>query len=166
MPLASVSRVLARAQLSERWYGQQGKERRKRMPRPKVAGPGSVLRLDSIHFTNWRTKQRYFVYTLIDLKTRWAYSEYSTRISPLESADFVAAARRAAPFVFELIQTDNGQEFSRQFEIELQKLSITQRRIRLGRKNDNAHIERFNRTLQDECLGRTMRLYQGTAIDI
>lgn len=152
--LASVSRVLTRHKLSNSWYGQQGKERRKRMPRPRVAAPGSFLQLDTIHFTNWRTKQRYFVYTLIDLKTRWAYSEYSARISPHESSLFVAAAQRAAPFVFTLIQTDNGQEFSKQFEAELTKLNITQRRIRLGRKNDNAHIERFNRTLQDECLGR------------
>jgi transposase InsO family protein len=36
----------------------------------------------------------------------------------------------------------------------LTALGIAQRRIRLGRKNDNAHIERFNRTIQDECLGR------------
>lgn len=152
--LASVSRVLARSQMSERWYGQQGKQYRRRMPRPKIAAPGSFLQLDTIHFTNWRTKQRYFVYTLIDLKTRWTYAEYSARISPQESAAFVAAAQRAAPFVFKLIQTDNGQEFSRQFETELAKRGITQRRIRLGKKNDNAHIERFNRTLQDECLGR------------
>lgn len=152
--LASVSRVLARAQLSERWYGAQGKQYRRRMPRPRVAGPGSFLQLDTIHFVNWRTKERYFVYTLIDLKTRWTYASYSPRISPLESAEFVAAAQRAAPFVFELIQTDNGQEFSKRFEAELSKQGITQRRIRLGKKNDNAHIERFNRTLQDECLGR------------
>ena len=152
--LASVSRVLARCKLSDSWYGAPGKQYRKRMPRPKVKAPGSFLQLDTIHFTNWKTKQRYFVYTLIDLKTRWAYAEYSARISPHHSSQFVLRAQRAAPFVFGLIQTDNGQEFSRQFEVELQKVNITQRRIRLGKKNDNAHIERFNRTLQDECLGR------------
>lgn len=154
--LASVGRVLARHQLSSRWHGQQGKERRKRMPRPKVEAPGSFLQLDTIHFANWRNqnKTRYYVYTLVDLKSRWTYAEYSSRISPTESAAFVARAQRAAPFVFQLVQTDNGQEFSSAFEQQLTAKGITQRRIRLGRKNDNAHIERFNRTLQDECLGR------------
>ena len=115
--------------------------------------------MDTIHFSNWKTKQKYFIYTLIDLKSRWTYAEYSPRISPAETAAFVrraqaAAAACATPFVFRLIQTDNGQEFSSACEQALQALGIAQRRIRLGKKNDNAHIERFNRTIQDECLGR------------
>lgn len=152
--LSSVGRVLARKQLTSGWYGAKGKQRRRRMPRPKVTAPGSFLQLDTIHFANWRTKERYFVYTLIDLKSRWGYAEYQARISPVESAQFVARAQRAAPFAFQLIQTDNGQEFGPQFESQLKQQGIRQRRIRLGKKNDNAHIERFNRTLQDECLGR------------
>jgi transposase InsO family protein len=154
--LASVGRVLARAGLSSSWYGMQGKERRKRMPRPRVTAPGSFLQLDDIHFTDWRDKRkgRYYVYTLIDLKSRWTYAEYSPSISPADSVAFVTRAQKAAPFVFQLIQTDNGQEFSAAFEQELNNHGIVQRRIRLGKKNDNAHIERFNRTVQDECLGR------------
>lgn len=154
--LASVGRVLARHKLSTSWYGAPGKQRRIRMPRPKVEAPGSFLQLDTIHFTNWRDKHRgrYFVYTILDLKSRWTYAEYSSRISPETSAAFVARAQAAAPFTFQLIQTDNGQEFSRTFEQRLNSRGITQRRIRLGKKNDNAHIERFNRTIQDECLGR------------
>jgi transposase InsO family protein len=30
------------------------------------------------------------------------------------------------------------------------------RHTRLGRPNDNAHIERFNRIVQEECLGSTI----------
>lgn len=30
---------------------------------------------------------------------------------------------------------------------------IAIRHTRLGRPNDNAHIERFNRTIQEECTG-------------
>lgn len=112
------------------------------------------MQLDTIHFANWKTNERIYVYTLIDLRSRWAWAQYSERISPPDSAAFVAAAQTAAPFQFSLIQTDNGQEFGNQFELRLRERGISQRRIRLGRKNDNAHIERFNRTIQDECLGR------------
>ena len=152
--LSSVGRVLARAGLSSSWYGQQGKQYRKRIPRPHIKRPGDLVEIDTIHFVDWKTKQRSFVYTIIDLKSRWAYAAYSPRISPELSSYFVNAAQKAASFKFKLIQSDNGQEFSNQFEIVLGRAGIAQRRIRLGRKNDNAHIERFNRIIQDECLGR------------
>lgn len=152
--LASVGRVLARHGQTNSLYGRKGKTVRRRMPRPKVGLPGSFMQMDTIHFSNWQTGERYYVYTLIDLRSRWAYAEYSSRISPEETIAFVRRAQRATPFAISLIQTDNGQEFGRVCEAFLLEHGIAQRRIRLGKKNDNAHIERFNRTLQDECLGR------------
>ncbi len=38
-------------------------------------------------------------------------------------------------------------------QTKVEKHGITQRRIRISKKNDTGHIERFNRTLQEECLG-------------
>jgi transposase InsO family protein len=52
-----------------------------------------------------------------------------------------------------MIQADNGPEFSRYFEQVLRSHHMPLRHTRLGRPNDNAHIERFNRTIQEECLG-------------
>jgi transposase InsO family protein len=152
--LSSVGRVLARAGLTSSWYGQPGKIRRKRIPRPYIKQPGDLVQLDAIHFANWKTKQRYYVYTLIDIKSRWSYAAFSNKLTPELSAIFVKRAMLQAGFLFRMIQTDNGQEFSRRFEELLNENGVAQRRIRLGRKNDNAHIERFNRTIQDECLGR------------
>jgi transposase InsO family protein len=146
--------VLARAGLTSSWYGAKGKQQRKRIPRPHIKQPGDLVQVDAIHFVDWQTKQRCFVYTLIDLKSRWAFAAYTPRLTPELSSYFVAAAQKAAGFPFRMIQSDNGQEFSKRFEHLLEIQGIRQRRIRLGRKNDNAHIERFNRTIQDECLGR------------
>lgn len=39
------------------------------------------------------------------------------------------------------------------FETRLETKGIKIRHTRLGRPNDNAHIERFNRTIQEECTG-------------
>jgi IS30 family transposase len=138
--LATVGRVLARHAQTVSLYGRKGKTVRRHMPRPKVEAPGSFVEMDTIHFSNWKTKQKYFVYTLIDLKSRWSYAEYSPRISPEETSAFVERARKAAPFSISLIQTDNGQEFSRACERSLTRFGITQRRIRLGKKNDNAQL--------------------------
>ena len=52
-----------------------------------------------------------------------------------------------------MVQSDNGLEFARYFEARLETKGIKIRHIRLGRPNDNAHIERFNRTIQEECTG-------------
>lgn len=154
--LASVGRVLARRDLLYSWHGQKGKQRRGRMPRPRVESPGDLVQVDTIYFNEkWGTsKQKTYLYTLIDLKTRWVYAMGSDVISPKVSACFVLQAQKQFPHQFKVIQTDNGQEFGDQFEQQLASVAIQQRRIRLGKKNDNAHIERFNRTIQDELLGR------------
>jgi putative transposase len=61
-----------------------------------------------------------------------------------------------------MVHTDNGPEFSHYFE---QMMTIRQgiavRHSRLGRPNDNAHTERFNRNIQEECLGS--RIYSSVA---
>ena len=52
-----------------------------------------------------------------------------------------------------MVQADNGPEYGRHFEQVMRQCDIAVRHSRLGRPNDNAHIERFNRTLQEECIG-------------
>lgn len=47
------------------------------------------------------------------------------------------------------MQTDHGPEFSSHFS---ERVKIKHRHSRVRRPNDNAHLERFNRTLQDELL--------------
>jgi transposase InsO family protein len=96
--------------------------------------------------------KRLYVYTLIDLHSRWAYTEVSEKLRAYVSADFVRRAQRRAPFRFEMIQTDHGPEFSTRFTHILEQRDLAHRHPRVRKCNDNAHIERFNRTLQDECL--------------
>ena len=60
-------------------------------------------------------------------------------------------AQRAAAFHFEMLQSDHGPEFGMWFVEHAQK---NHRYTRIGKPNDNAHIERFNRTVQEECLDK------------
>ena len=50
-----------------------------------------------------------------------------------------------------MVQSDHGPEFGMWFVEQAQK---SHRYTRIGKPNDNAHIERFNRTLQEECLDK------------
>ena len=98
-----------------------------------------------------------YYYTVIDLHTRLAYTKIATRILPGIAAAAVLEARQAFGFPFAMVQADNGPEYGRYFEQQMTKANIQTRHSRLHRPNDNAHIERFNRTVQTECIGHYWR---------
>lgn len=158
--LSSVKRTLGRQELLKtrtKW-----KKKRRNIPRPEVTAPGSLVQIDTIHILDLKAN-RYYIYTLIDLYSRWAYVEVHLRYGQAASYGFVMRAQAAAGFKFKTIQADNGPEFGRSLYDRLKSAGITLRHSRVRRSNDNAHIERFNRTIQEECLGRWPS-YQ-TAID-
>ena len=120
-------------------------------PRPEATNAGALIQVDTIHLLS-PDGRRIYIYTLIDLFSRWAHAEVVEKIGAQPSVEFMRRALRSAPFKFELIQTDNGSEFSIWFTHMLQRRGIAHRHSRVRRSNDNAHVERFNRTIQEECL--------------
>ncbi len=147
--LCSVQRTLKRCHLlKERspW-----KRPHDATPRPEAAHPGALLQADTVHF--WLPDgTKLYVYTLIDLYSRWAYAEVSEKLRAYKSASFIMRAQKKAPFPFSMIQTDHGPEFSTRFTHMLLRKNLAHRHSRVRQCNDNAHVERFNRTLQEECL--------------
>jgi transposase InsO family protein len=123
-------------------------------PRPVATHAGALIQLDTVHILAPDGK-RFYVYTLIDLFSRWAYAEVTDRIGAEASARFVRCSQKKAPFQFEMIQTDHGSEFSIWFTHALWRKDMRHRHSRVRQANDNAHIERFNRSIQEECLDQT-----------
>lgn len=122
--------------------------------RPDAAYAGALLQIDTIHIIA-PDGGRIYIYTIIDLFSRWAYAEAVEKIGAQASVQFVERAQRTAPFPFAMIQSDHGSEFSIWFTHGCWRMGIDHRHGRVKQKNDNAHIERFNRTIQEECLDRT-----------
>jgi len=149
--LASVKRVLKRLGfvVPRRW-----KRYRPHVARPQAAAPGALVQTDTVHLVNPTTKQRVYLYTLIDVYSRWAYVEYHEHISQRLSYQFLRRGQAYAGFTFQCIQADNGPEFGRWLSDTLAAQGTTLRHSRVRRPNDNAFIERFNRTIQEECLLR------------
>ena len=150
--LSSVKRTLDRAHLLKKkspW-----KRPHDFTERPIVTSVGALVELDTIHIIA-PDGSRIYIYTIIDLFSRWAYAEVMEKIGAEPSARFVRRAVKVAPFKFEMIQTDHGSEFSTWFTHSLTTLGIKHRHSRVRQKDDQAHIERFNRTIQEECLDRT-----------
>lgn len=125
-------------------------------PRPVATHPGALLQCDTVHFV-LPDGTRLYVYTLIDLFSRWAYAEVSPKLRAYLSAAFIRRAQRRAPFPFQMLQTDNGPEFTTRFTHTLLRDGLAHRHSRVRQCNDNAHVERFNRTLQEECLTGVVR---------
>ena len=119
--------------------------------------PGELVQIDTIHHVDPDSGRRLYFYTVIDLYTRMTYVKISTMLRQGLAVQSILEAQAVLGFNFSMVQSDNGAEFSRYFEQILKQNNIATRHTRLGRPNDNAHIERFNRTLQEECIGHYWR---------
>jgi len=146
--LSSVKRTLDRNYLTKKrspW-----KRYHKPMERPEVAKPGDLVQLDTIHLME-SENSRIYVYTLLDLYSRWSYAKAVKRLSGKQTVSFVKSANKKFFYDFKCLQSDHGPEFSQHFT---ERVKITHRHSRIRRPNDNAHIERFNRTIQEELLDK------------
>lgn len=116
--------------------------------RPKAENTGDLVQIDTIHLM-LNEKKRIYIYTLLDVYSRWAYAHATDRISAGKTVDFLTKAKQKSEFEFKCVQTDHGPEFSQHFT---RSIDERHRHSRVRKPNDNAHLERFNRTLQDEFL--------------
>ena len=150
--LSSVRRILKRHHRMAKPKYHRNREY-KGIPRPKILSPGDLIEIDTIHLFNPISKQKRYIYTVVDLYSRMAYARVYKELKPIHSLNTILEAEQYFGFNFKMVQSDNGLEFARYFEARLETKGIKIRHTRLGRPNDNAHIERFNRTIQEECTG-------------
>lgn len=151
--VSTIKRVVAK-------YGLQKTKRRKlrrTLSRPDVKKPGDLVEVDTVHYVDQLTGARRYIFTVIDLYSRMAYAQCSTRLLPGNALVTVLEAERRFGFKFGTIQSDNGPEFSKWFKERVESSGKrVHRHTRIHRPNDNAHVERFNRTLREECIGSHM----------
>lgn len=147
--LSSVKRVLKRAGVvrHSKW-----KKWHRYEERPLPEKPGLLVEIDTI--VDGPFTDRLYIYTLIDVCSRWTYAYPLERISAQASWQFVQAAQQSLPFTVMLLQSDHGAEFSKHFKKQLLAHDIAHRHTHVRSPTENGHLERFNRTIQEECLNR------------
>lgn len=150
--ISSVKRVFRRLGISR--YS-QWKKWHQYPPRSMPEKPGFLVEIDSVH--EGISSDRLSAYALIDVNSRWAYAKPALRVNSYSTLEFLQQARKQSPFPFRTIQTDHGSEFSKWFTKIVEHQGISHRHSRVRTPTDNGHIERFIRTLQDECLHRISR---------
>lgn len=142
--LSSVKRTLDRRGLLRKrspW-----KRFHQSVPRPNIEKPGDLVQVDTIHLMR-SDKTKVYVFTCLDVYSRWAHARAYTSPNTRNAIDFLKRAQAEACFTFHMIQSDHGPEFSTHFT---ERIPQQHRHSRVRRPNDNAHLERFNRTLQTE----------------
>lgn len=150
--LSSVKRVLRRNHVSKyspwkKWHSYP--------PRPLPKKPGILVEIDTIH--DGAVGDQLYIYTGLDVCSRFAHAIPSEKINTHQSLKFVDQAKKVVPFPISTLQSDHGPEFSKHFTKIIVAHGMAHRHSRVRKPNDNAHLERFNRTIQEECISRIGR---------
>jgi IS30 family transposase len=113
---------------------------------PQASEPREVIQMDTIDFGE------VFAFTAIDIHSR----EGRVVLRPGLTAQDGEAALKVFMAAFghcQTIQTDGGSEFEKEFAQLVPEAADHHRVARPYKKNEQAFIERFNRTVRHECLG-------------
>ncbi len=115
---------------------------------PKASLPREVIQMDTIDFGE------VYAFTAIDIFTREADILITSELTAESGRQFLCQSmRRRFDGHVKLLQTDGGPEFKAEFESEASLFCERHRVARPYRKNEQAYIESFNRTVRKECLG-------------
>jgi transposase InsO family protein len=120
-----------------------------RGPVPQASAPRQVVQMDTIDFG------RVFAFTAVDIFSREADVFLATELTSAQGKTFLheCMARRFTPGYVRVLQTDGGPEFKGEFAQAVGGFCERHRLARPYKKNEQAYIESFNRTVRKECLG-------------
>jgi len=114
--------------------------------------PGHLIALDTIEkFINGC---RRYVITFEDIYTRFSFA-WSTKSHASKAAEeFFELCLKVFPYSFNLLYvlTDNGSEFKKHFTERLKELHLIHYHTYPKTPRMNSHVERFNKTIQDEFI--------------
>ena len=126
----------------------QWKKNKVRGQVPAATAPREVIQMDTVDFGGL------FAFTAIDIFSREADVLLRAELTADNGAAFLhRCMRRRFNRFARVVQTDGGSEFEAAFGVQVWNYCGHHRIARPYKKNEQAHIESFNRTLRKECLG-------------
>lgn len=126
-------------------------KRQKALRKPKylrAQKPGHVVALDTIERHEYGIRR--YIITVEDIYSRFSFAWCTTSHASKAAEEFFAVWLRVFPYKTTFVLTDNGSEFKKNFAARLLELQITHYKTYPKTPKQNAHIERFNRTIQEE----------------
>jgi len=117
---------------------------------------GGLVKADSI--VRFHDGVRRYIVTAIDKEAKFAFAYAYKNHSSDSATDFMKKFKYVAPVSLTHVQTDNGSEFAKHFELYLQKNDIVHFHTYPRCPKQNSEIERFNRTISDAFISRNLYL--------
>ncbi|KAF0147911.1 MAG: hypothetical protein FD188_3518, partial [Ignavibacteria bacterium] len=137
-------------------FGKIKKQKRQKVLRKpkdlKPEYPGHLVALDTIE--KIINGCRRYVITFEDIQTRFSFA-WSTKSHASKAAEeFFKLCSKVFPYSFNFlwVLTDNGSEFKKYFSEKLKELHLTHYHTYPRTPRMNAHVERFNKTIQEEFI--------------
>lgn len=113
---------------------------------------GFLWHMDSIIL--WWNGRRVCILTALEEHTRIAYARIYSNNTTSTTEDFLKRLMYVSENKVRIMHSDNGSEFQGSFEKMCKTLGILQIYSRVRTPKDNALLERFNRTIQEEWLSQ------------
>lgn len=120
-----------------------------RGPIPQAFAPREVVQMDTVDFG------QVFAFTGVDIFTKEVSVKLYPSLTAHDGLDFLTHSFRNRYHHVNLLQTDGGPEFKAEFRSNVFTYADRFRVSRPYKKNEQAYIESFNRSLRKECLGWT-----------
>ena len=120
-------------------------------PRKKLRRPQGHRVLEADTVVRFVDGLKRYILTGIDTESRTAFAGAYTNHGSKSATDFLKKTQEVLPFCPRDVQTDNGSEFALHFHSAVKKTGLHFNTHPRSPK-ENAHVERFNRTLSEEFL--------------
>lgn len=143
LSVTSIYKILGeKYKLRSKW-----KHNQTRGPIPEADKPREVVQMDTVDFGE------VFAFCGIDICSKEVAVKLYGSLTASDGLDFLNFSFNSKFSHVNLLQTDGGPEFKAEFRSSVFKFADRFRVSRPYKKNEQAYIESFNRSLRKECLG-------------
>ena len=116
----------------------------------KASAPGQCGAFDTVEY--FLDGIRRYVITFTDHYSRFAFAWATQSHASWAAREFFEIVAEVFPYPLQSVLTDNGSEFMKHFDEELRRLHKNHWHTYPKTPKMNAHVERFNRTIQEEFI--------------
>ena len=127
------------------------KRKKERKPKDFIAREqGDLIEVDTI--VRFVHGMKRYIITAVDVKTRYSFAYCYKDHGSNSTKDFFRKLEQVFPYKIKAVQTDNGSEFHKYFMQYLEKQKVIHYWNYKGQPTKNGHVERYNRTIQEEFI--------------
>lgn len=116
----------------------------------KASAPGECGAFDTVEY--FLDGMRRYVITFTDHYSRFAFAWATPSHASVAAREFFEIVTEVFPYPLQSVLTDNGSEFMKHFDEEIRRLHKNHWHTYPRTPKMNAHVERFNRTIQEEFI--------------